>query len=230
METEFIYWRHPSIPGIKIEEVCGGEDKSGRLWREMAYQLYCENGKESYREIGHYHNGAPFLFGEESRISITHTDRFLAVATLPPTPEVDLGEFSRRAAVGIDAERADREQVLKVRDRFLSDEELKMIPADDLRANIIAWTAKEAAYKALFQEGIDFRKDIIIEKMPGVSPAVPIYDKKEFPEIIFGKARCLRGENREEDIDLTLFTYESEGNIVTLAYSPQCAKFSKKAV
>ncbi len=224
METEFIYWRHPSIPGIKIEEICGGEDKSGKLWKEMAYQLYCENGKESYREIGHFHNGAPFLFGEESRISISHADHFLVVATLPSTPEVDLSEFSRRAAMGIDAERTDREQVLKIRERFLSDHELASIPADDVKANVIAWTAKEACYKALFQEGLDFREDIRIEKMPGISPAVSVYDKKEFPEIVFGKAKCKRGE---EEIELTLYTYESEGHVVTLAYSPQCAKFAK---
>ena len=225
MEKEFIYWRHPSLPGIKIEEVSGGEDKSGKLWKEMAYQLYCENGKGNYREIGHFHNGAPFLFGEESRISITHTDHFLAVATLPPTPEVELSEFNRRSAMGIDAERADRTQVLKIRDRFLSDKELEMIPADDLRMNVMAWTVKEACYKALMTEGLDFRKDIRIEKMPGISPAVTVYSPKEFPEIVYGKAICRR---EDEEVELTLFTYESEGNIVTLAYSPKCAKFSKK--
>lgn len=224
METEFIYWRHPSIPGIKIEEVCGGEDKSGNLWKEMAYQLYCENGKEAFREIGHFHNGAPFLFGEESRISISHADHFLVVATLPSTPEVDLSEFSRRAAMGIDAERADRRQVLNVRQRFLSDKELAMIPEEDVMENVIAWTAKEACYKALLCDGIDFRKDIVIEKMPDISPAVPIYDKKEFPEIVYGKAMCRRNG---EEVELTLFSYESEGHIVTIAYSPQCAKFAK---
>ena len=190
----------------------------------MAYQLYCENGKEAFREIGHFHNGAPFLFGEESRISISHADHFLVVATLPSTPEVDLSEFSRRAAMGIDAERADRCQVLNVRQRFLSDKELAMIPEEDVMANVMAWTAKEACYKALLCDGIDFRKDIVIEKMPGISPAVPIYDKKEFPEIVYGKAMCRRNG---EEVELTLFSYESEGHVVTLAYSPQCAKFAK---
>lgn len=224
METEFIYWRHPSIPGIKIEEICGGEDKEGKLWKEMAYQLYCENGKESYREIGHYHNGAPFLFGEDTRISISHTDHFLIVATLPPTPEVELSEFSRRTAMGVDVESRDREQVLKIRERFLSKKELTMISADNLDANILAWTSKEACYKALFCEGIDLREDICIERLPELGPAVIVYDKKEFPEIRYGKALCRR---KEEEVELTLYSYESEGKIVTLAYSPQCAKFAK---
>lgn len=38
METEFIYWRHPSLPGIKVEEVSGGEDRQGNVWLEMARQ------------------------------------------------------------------------------------------------------------------------------------------------------------------------------------------------
>ncbi len=77
METEFIYWRHHTLPGIKVEEICGGENRPMSLWREMAYQVYSENGREVYREIGHFRNGAPFLNGENGRISITHTGRFL---------------------------------------------------------------------------------------------------------------------------------------------------------
>ena len=147
------------------------------------------------------------------------------VATLPATPEVDLSEFSRRAAMGVDAESADREQVLKVRDRFLNEEELNLVPASDLRANILAWTSKEACYKAMLEEGLDFREGIRIERLPGISPAVPVYDKNEFPVIEYGKAVCRKGE---EEVELTLFSYETEGHLVTLAYSPQCAKFSKK--
>lgn len=226
METEFIYWRHQSLPGIKIEEICGGEDKQGNLWKEMALQVYCENGKETYREIGHFRNGAPFLFGEESRISLSHADHFLVVATLPPTPEVDLSLYSRRASMGVDAERKDRVQVMKIRERFLSADELKIIPEDDLTANILAWTSKEALYKAMLEEGIDFREALKIEELPGLSPAVPLYDKREFPEIKYGKALCRRADGTEEP--MMLYSYESEGHIVTLAYSPQCAKFAKK--
>lgn len=223
METELIYWRHPSIPGIKIEEICGGDDKPMKLWLEMAYQIYCENGKTGYREIGHFKSGAPFLMGEPSRISISHTGRFLVVATLPPTPEInDFSHFSPRAAMGVDAERRDREQILKVRSRFLSDKELGMIAADDIETNVLAWTIKEAAYKAALTPGLDFRNDIIIEKLPSIGPATIVYSKDEFPEIIFGKAFLrINGEEHQ----LMLYSYISEENIITLAYSPRCAKF-----
>lgn len=222
METEFIYWRHHTLPGIKVEEVCGGEDRSLKLWIEMAYQVYSENGKEGYREIGHFRNGAPFLVGETGRISITHTGRFMAVATLPDTPEVDLSVFSERAALGIDAERADREQTLRVREKFLSNQEQQMIDKDDVKMNVMAWTAKEALYKAAMQEGLDFKNDIRILSLPKIGPAVPVYDKNEFDPIRTGEA-VVKIEDKE--YPFVLYTYESEGNIVTLAYSPRCAKF-----
>lgn len=224
METEMIYWRHHTLPGIKVEEVCGGDDKPLSIWRELAYQIYSENGKEAYREIGHFHNGAPFLSGENCRISITHTGRFLAIATLPATPEVDLSEFSERAAMGIDAESAGREQVLKVRERFLSKRELEMMPADDVLQNVQAWTCKEALYKAAFKEGLDIREDLEILSLPKIGPAVPVYDKNEFDPIRTGEG-CVSVDGNK--LHFVLYSYESEGNIVTLAYSPKCAKFGK---
>lgn len=222
METEFIYWRHHTLPGIKVEEICGGDDKPSGVWLEMAYQVYSENGKEVYREIGHFHNGAPFLAGENSRISISHAGRFLVVATLPATPEVDLSEFSERAAMGVDAEASDRAQVLRVRDRFLAERELEIIPANDVFMNVLAWTCKEALYKAAFREGLDIRREIEIVSLPKIGPAVPVYDKEEFDPIRTGEGVVTVAGNK---IKFVLYSYESEGRIVTLAFSPKCAKF-----
>lgn len=231
-DPDFIYWRHPTVPGIKVEEVTGGDIYKGEVWREMALQVYCENGREAYREVGHYPNGAPFLYGEASRISITHCEGLLTVATLPPTPEVELSSFSQRAAMGIDAERRDRAQVLKVRERFLSEDELSLADADDVEANVLAWTVKEAAYKAMLSPGLDFRKDIRIVKMPVPGPAVPVFrcadfglpdNVKEIPEEFFGEVR-VGGEI------LKVWSYLSDNFIVTLCYSPRCAKFGKTGV
>lgn len=207
MESEFIYWRHPTVPGIKVEEVTGGDRYKGTVWREMAEQVYCENGRESYREIGHYPDGAPFLFGEQARISITHCDGLYAVATLPSTPEVDLAHFSRRAAMGIDAERIDRQQVLRLRERFLNEAELCMIPSDDIEQNILAWTVKEAAYKAAFIPGLDFRQQINIIRLPRPASATPVFDPsdfglpkgtKEIPEEFFGEVTIVTNSNGEK--------------------------------
>jgi hypothetical protein len=231
---EHTYWRHPTLPGIKVEEVTGDTGTKPNVWLEMAYQIYCENGKEAYRELGHFRNGAPFLYGETSRISITHCKGFLAVATLPSTPEVELGEFTPRAAMGIDAEALDREQVLKIRERFLSAGELEMIAADDLQRNLQAWTMKEAAYKAAMTEGLDFREAIFIDRIPPIGPDTTHYDRKEFDP--HGDGTGFHAEDYGEmhvcfpdgtEQRFLAYSYISEGHMVTLVFSPQCAKFEK---
>lgn len=236
---DFIYWRHPTPVGIKIEEVSGGEHYKGKLWRELAAQVYAENGKESYREIGHYANGAPFLHGEQCRISVTHCDGLYAVATLPATPEIDLSEYSDRGALGIDAERMDRAQVLKIRGRFLNDNELQQIDAEDVEQNILAWTLKEAAYKAALKDGLDFREDIRIERMPEFAPPTPVFDPKEYglppattqmPTEMLGEVSVRIGDDNYESaqsqrVKFRAYTYRSDNCIVSVCYSPKCAKF-----
>lgn len=224
MDDDFIYWRHPTPPGIKVEEVSGGASRQGRVWREMALQIYCENGRDGYREVGHFDSGAPFVSGSEARISVTHTDGLLCVATLPPTPEVRLGEFSERAAMGIDAERLDREKVLRVRERFLSPDELKLMPADDVAANVLAWTAKEALYKAALTPGLDFRTQIIVDSLPEIhdNPALP-----SAPRPVYGRARIVMPSG--EVVAMRLYSYRSDDCVVTVAFSPRCARFGRQA-
>lgn len=222
-DTDFIYWKHLTPVGIRVEEICGAEQRSAAVWLPMAMQIYGENGEEEYRKTGHFANGAPFLYGETYRISITHTKHFLAVASLPRTPEATLKEFSGRTALGIDAEKLDRAQVLKIRNRFLNEKELEAIPADDMEANIKAWTAKEALYKAAMTEGLDLREAICIEKLPpfGLPTAM-----KEAGTPVTGKANITFPDGIREPMEL--FCYESEGCCVMLAYSPKCAKFALK--
>ena len=223
METEYIYWKHLTPAGIKVEEISGAEQRSEAVWRVMAMQIYGENSEE-YRKTGHFANGAPFLYGDTCRISITHTRHFLAVASLPRTPEATLGEFSPRTAMGIDAERLDREQVLKVRERFLSPAELELVEADSVEANIKAWTAKEALYKAAMTEGLDFRKDIRIISLPEFG--IPTAMKGTTPPPP-GKAEITMPSG--ETVPMELYAYQSEDCCVMLAYSPKCAKFSVRS-
>lgn len=212
METDFIFWRHITPVGVKVEEVSGGEDRSGAIWRALARQVYCENGRYGYRDLHHRESGAPYLEGGEERISLTHTVGLLAVASLPRTPEADLEQFSTRTALGIDAERWDREKVCSLRKRFLSEEELHLVPEDDVRAGILAWTAKEALYKAALMPGLDFRRDLRILSLPDPETGT------------VGRAWIRRGE----EVEMELYAYTSEDCCVTLAYSPKCAKYKKK--
>lgn len=213
METDFIYWRHDTPTGIRVEEVSGAEDRKGRVWLLMARQVYAENGGEVYRVIDHFPSGAPYLEGSQARISVGHTDGMLVVASLPRTPEADLGSFSPRSALGVDVERADREQAVRVRERFLHPDELPMVPSDDLAANVLAWTCKEAMLKAGMDSSVDIREALRILTLPDPSTGA------------VGHGRITLPDGRTEDLEL--YSYPSEGFIVTLAYSPKCAKFKK---
>lgn len=243
MDTEFIFWRHDTTPGIKVEEISGGALRRQTLWLQMARQLFGEYGKERFREILHLDSGAPILDNSDCRISVTHTDHFMAVAFLPPTPECRLTNYNSRTALGIDSEHRLRRQVLKVIRRVASDSELKLaaseagiefekilglldsdsdqVPESFLVRAVLIWTIKEAAFKAALSKGIDFIHDIKIHSLPSISPH-PLSKKSKV-----GDVSVYVGEEREER-RFNLFSYLSEENVVTLAYSPQSAKYGTK--
>lgn len=222
MEDDFIYWAHPTPVGIKVEEISGMQSKHGKLWLDMALQIFCEHGPDAFREIGHFRNGAPFIFSLPARISITHTKNFLAVAMLPKTPEADLSVFNPRTALGIDAEALDRSQVLSVREKYLSEKEKELVPSENLVSSVIAWTCKEALYKASMTEGINFKDDLEIIELPQIDRNI----NKPGEKILLGKGIIrIPTENLSESFEMNLYSYESDGNCVTLAFSPKCAKF-----
>ena len=216
---EFVTWHHKTAAGVKVDEVFGMDSKSGVVWIKLAQQIFCEQGF-NYRVIDHYPNGAPFMEGYPGRVSITHTKNFMAVAILPKTPEIDLESFSPRAALGIDAEPLDRNQVIKVRDKFLSPLEQEMIPADNLQENVLAWTIKEAAYKAALTKGLDLTEDIKINTLP-VLYTIP--DPKI--EVKFGEVEVNLKDTQWGWQPFKLFSYQSYGCCVTIAISPKAAKF-----
>ena len=219
---EFVTWHHKTFIGVKVDEVFGMDTKSGKAWIELARQIFCEQS-ENYRVIDHFKNGAPFIEGYPGRISVTHTDHFLAVATLPKTPEVDLELFNPRSAMGIDAEPLNREQVVKVRSKFLSEREMEMVAEKNLKENIIAWTAKEALYKAALIPGLDFKNNIQIKSLPELQT-----DSLRGSEKNLGEAVLVFPEETGIPMqDMRLFCYESYGCCVTIAFSPKCAKFGK---
>lgn len=230
---EFVTWNHKTFAGIKVNEVFGMDSKTGRAWLELARQIYCEENDNFYRVINHFDNNAPYLEDYPGRISITHTNHLFAVATLPKTPEVALNEFNPRSAMGIDAESLDRGQVLKVRDKFLSEEELNMIPAENITENILAWTAKEAIIKASLFAGINYKDNIKLLRLPKLLDDPLKGNVKDFGEalLLLDANPCERDssneEKREETFEMKLFSYKSYGCAVTIAFSPKCAKFGK---
>lgn len=220
---EFIYEKGVAPCGVAVEMIYGADEKSAKVWKLFAMQIFSE-ATEDYREIGHYENGAPLLCGISQRISVSHTSHCLLVASLPKTPDISLDKANVRTALGIDLEKRDREQVLKIRDRFLTEEEIGMIQDHEMQSEemteryILAWTCKEALYKAGMGDEKDWKNDYRILRMPEIASSMR--------EAVSGKYGEGEIKIDGEPVRLSLSSWEMEGHIVTLAFSGKIPKFA----
>lgn len=105
----------------------------------------------SEQHVCYHPNGAPYLANNPLNISISHTGHYALVA-IHPTDKV-----------GIDIERIG-DKVGRVRHKFLSREELDAIDARSEKIHLtILWAAKEAMYKVMDVETVEFTEQIRIE-------------------------------------------------------------------
>ena len=112
-------------------------------------------------------NKKPYLRGENSHISISHSHNKLVIIT------------NTNESTGIDIELI-RDKVKNVQNRFLNDEELNFANGD-IEVLTKLWAAKEAIYKAYGLKELDFRKNILIE---GCSKTANVfYGKIDTPKI-----------------------------------------------
>ena len=105
--------------------------------------------------LHHHANGSPYLAGGGLHISISHAQHAVGIA-LHPTRKV-----------GIDVESTQR-NFARVAARFLSRDEQRYLLTQAQRC--LAWCAKEAVYKAVGEQGVDFAVQILLE---------PIEEKSE---------------------------------------------------
>ena len=133
---------------------------------------------------------APMLEDSEVNVSFSHTPKLVVMAC------------DSEHVIGVDAEQADRQQVLRVRDKYLNTSEKQFIFPDDLSAHVIAWTAKEAIIKAERNSALDWTNGITLDPFT--------LDGIEQGEITF-TARC-------GDSCYRLMTRLLEGHYITLAY------------
>lgn len=118
-----------------------------RAKEKLAELLILQHATGYNVELAHRENGAPYIVNEPINISITHSGNFVCIA------------FSSHKQIGIDIE-SHSDKVLRVRDRFLNEAEKSHISQQDLEMNLMAWTSKEAIYKATSISGIDFKESI----------------------------------------------------------------------
>ncbi len=94
--------------------------------------------------------GKPFIDDNSFQISISHSSRWMAVAIHPVN------------SIGIDVE-LNSERASKIKDKFLTAEEQEQIGKENPALNfLLAWSAKEALYKIIGHDAVDFRKQLRI--------------------------------------------------------------------
>ena len=140
-----------STPSDEMEEISWIKSETMRKQRLAVRALLNELFDEKVY-LSHHDNGKPFLENRVTNISITHTDKYVAVI-LHDTEDV-----------GIDIESLDRD-FSAVELKALSEDEIEDL--DDEKRNeqlAIYWCAKEAIYKRLSIYNVDFAEQIEIEK------------------------------------------------------------------
>ncbi|MCR5560273.1 MAG: 4'-phosphopantetheinyl transferase superfamily protein [Bacteroidales bacterium] len=139
-----------SIPSDELEEISFIKSESLRK-QKLAVRALLDAMFEDKVYLSHHDNGKPYIENNAVNISITHTDRYVAVI------------LDDRDDVGIDCESLDRD-FSAVEKKALSEDEIDDL--DDDRRNeqlAIYWCAKEAVYKKISQYGVDFAEQIEID-------------------------------------------------------------------
>ena len=151
-ETEAELRALSSIPSDELEEISYIKSESLRK-QKLAVRSLLDAMFEDKVYLNHHDNGKPYIENSAVNISITHTDRYVAVM-INDTEEV-----------GIDCESLDRD-FSAVEKKALSEDEIDDLEddAEDRSEQLaIYWCAKEAVYKMMGQYRVDFAEQIEID-------------------------------------------------------------------
>lgn len=140
-----------SVPNDEMEEISWIKSESLRKQRLAVRALLDEMFDEKVY-LSHHDNGKPFLENMVTNISITHTDKYVAVI-LHETEDV-----------GIDIESLDRD-FSAVELKALSEDEIDDLDDDKRNEQLaIYWCAKEAVFKRVSLYNVDFAEQIEVER------------------------------------------------------------------
>jgi phosphopantetheinyl transferase (holo-ACP synthase) len=135
-------------------------------WLTVRILLKILSGEE--KEITYQPNGKPYLLDHSYHISISHTNyKGIESSTTSCRPEWrHLGYvamiLNKEKEVAIDIEMISP-RILRIKDRFLSEKEVKSISADDEIVHLLLhWSAKESVFKILDRENVDYQSQIQI--------------------------------------------------------------------
>ena len=143
-ETEEELKELSATPSDEMEEISFIRSESLRKQR-LAVRALLNTLFDEKVYLSHHDNGKPYLENNPVNISITHTEKYVAVI------------LHEEENVGIDIESLDRD-FSAVEKKALSEDEI-----DDLEDEK-RWCAKEAVFKLLSRYNVDFAEQIEIER------------------------------------------------------------------
>ena len=151
-ETEEELKAMSSIPSDELEEISFIRSESLRR-QKLAVRALLDVLFEEKVYLSHHDNGKPYIENCVTNISITHTEKYVAVI------------LNDNEDVGIDIESLSRD-FSSVEKKALSEDEIDDLEDDEKRNGQLAiyWCAKEAIYKMLGQYDVNFAEQIEVEK------------------------------------------------------------------
>lgn len=164
-------------------------DKRRKEW--LAERLLLRCAFLRCDDIGHRADGSPYLTAGGAHVSISHSGPFVALS------------LSAAARIGIDLEQRGP-RAFRLREKFLSPGEYGYDePRDAAMAALVAWSAKEAAFKLFGRTGIGLKDSIRLTRAADDAP-LPLLEAslsdgtacamvccRLFPEFVFTRATFL---------------------------------------
>ena len=183
-ETEEELRAMTSIPSDELEEISFIKSESLRK-QKLAVRALLEAMFEDKVYLSHHDNGKPYIENSVTNISITHTEKYVALI------------LNDMEDVGIDIESLDRD-FSAVEKKALSEDEIDDLEDDASRNEQLAiyWCAKEAIYKMLGQYHVDFAEQIEVER----------FRPKDDGEL---EATFVDDDGYEEEFDLEYLTFDN---------------------
>ena len=150
-ETEEELKSISSVPTDEMEEISLFRNESHRK-QKLAVRALLNEVFDEKMYLNHHDNGQPYLENCATNISITHTEKYVAII------------IHDDEEVGIDVESLDRDFSV-VEQRALSEDEIDDLEKDKRNEQLaIYWCAKEAIFKRMSQNRVDFAEQIEVEK------------------------------------------------------------------
>ena len=140
-----------SVPNDELEEISLFRNENHRR-QKLAVRALINEVFEEKMYLNHHDNGQPYFENCATNISITHTDNYVAII------------IHDEDEVGIDVESLDRDFSV-VEKKALSEDEIDDLEKDKRNEQLaIYWCAKEASFKRMSQNRVDFAEQIEVEK------------------------------------------------------------------